>query len=227
MIDFIRCGDCCELMREIPDHSVDMVLCDPPYGIDYQSQWRKDKSTWKPKIANDKAPFIDFIPELSRIVKASGCVLLFTRWDVQQQFIDTMTDNGMKPKSVIIWDKVVHGMGDLKRAPGSRYESIIYWSGKDFSFPGKRPVDIVRCQRVNPNELLHPNEKPIELLQELIRSYSRPGDVVFDACMGSGSSIIAAINTDRRYIGFELDPVHFETADRRINDTFLEMADCL
>lgn len=227
MIDVIRHRDCCELMREIPDHSVDMVLCDPPYGIDYQSQRRKDKSTWKPKIANDKVPFIGFIPEMSRIVKSSGCVLLFTRWDVQQQFIDAMSDNDMKPKSVIIWDKVIHGMGDLKRAPGSRYESIIYWAGKDFRFPGKRPVDIVRCQRVNPNELLHPNEKPIELLEELIRSYSRPGDVVFDACMGSGSSIVAAINTDRHYIGFELDSEHYETANRRVNDAFLEMADCL
>lgn len=227
MIDVIRLGDCCELMREIPDHSVDMVLCDPPYEIDYQSQWRKDRAQWKPKIIGDKAPFLDFIPELRRIVKSSGCVLLFARWDVQQRFIDTMCDNGMKPKAVIIWDKVVHGMGDLKRAPGSRYESIIYWSGKDFSFPGKRPVDIVRHQRVNPNELLHPNEKPIELLQELIHSYSRPGDIVFDACMGSGSSIVAAINTDRHYIGFELDPEHFETANRRINDLYLKMVDDL
>ena len=227
MIDYVRCGDCCELMREIQDHTVDMVLCDPPYGIDYQSQRRKDKSAWKSKIIGDKAPFVDFIPELSRIVKSSGCVLIFTRWDVQQTFVDAMSKNGMKPKSVIIWDKVVHGMGDLRRTPGSRYESIIYWAGKDFRFPGRRPVDIVRCQRVNPNDLLHPNEKPIALLENLICAYSRPGDVVFDGCMGSGASIVAAINMDRHYIGFELDTKYFEIANRRINDVFLEMADCL
>lgn len=77
MIDYVRCGDCCELMREIQDHTVDMVLCDPPYGIDYQSQRRKDKSAWKSKIIGDKAPFVDFIPELSRIVKSSGVCVNF------------------------------------------------------------------------------------------------------------------------------------------------------
>lgn len=227
MIDVIQCGDCCKLMREIPDHSVDLVLCDPPYGIDYQSQRRKDKTTWKPKIVGDKEPFVDFIAGIYRVVKPSGAVLLFTRWDVQQRFIDAMIDNDMKPKAIIIWDKVVHGMGDLKRAPGSRYESIIYWAGVDFRFHNNRPTDIIRCQRVNARDLVHPNEKPVALLEELICAYSRPGDLVLDCCMGSGSTVVAAINCDRHYIGFEIDPEHFETANRRINDAFLEMADRL
>ena len=226
MIDFVQRGDCCELMREIPDHSVDLVLCDPPYGIDYQSNMRKATAKL-PKIIGDKEPFVDFIPEMRRIIKSSGCVLLFTRWDVQQRFIDTMIDNDMKPKAIIIWDKVLHGMGDLKRAPGRRYESIIQWAGVDFRFHNGRPTDIVRHQRVNGRDLVHPNEKPIALLEELICAYSRPGDLVLDCCMGSGSTIVAAINCDRHYIGFELDPEHFETANRRINSAFLEMADRL
>lgn len=83
-------GDCLELMKNIPDKSVDMVLADPPYGIDYQSQRKKDKSKWMPKILNDKSPFVQFIPEIKRIIKNTGCVMIFTRWDVQHRFIDEM-----------------------------------------------------------------------------------------------------------------------------------------
>ena len=71
-------GDCLELLSEVPDGSVDLVLCDPPYGIDYQSQRKKDKSQWKPKIKNDKKPFIDFIPLLKDKLtnKGGGCYFL-------------------------------------------------------------------------------------------------------------------------------------------------------
>ena len=81
-------GDCLKLLKDIPDGSVDMVLTDPPYGIDYQSQWKKNKADWMPKIKNDKRPFTDFLPLIKRILRPSGCVMVFTRWDVQQQFID-------------------------------------------------------------------------------------------------------------------------------------------
>lgn len=214
----LKCGDCLELMKSIPDGSIDMVLCDPPYGIDYQSQWKRDKSKWKPKIIGDKTPFLDFIPEITRILKPSGTVFIFTRWDVQQSVIDCMTASGMKPKAVIIWDKVVHGMGDLRRAPGSRYESIVYFAGKEFSFPRKRPTDIVRVQRVNAQKLIHPNEKPIELLEYIVETYSNPGALVLDNCMGSGSTGVACVNTGRNFIGFELDKQYFDNAQKRIEE---------
>lgn len=107
-------GDCLKLLKDIPDGSVDMVLTDPPYGIDFQSQWKKNKADWFPKIKNDKQPFVHFIPALKRIIKPTGCVMVFTRWDVQQEFIDAMGTSGLPVRNVLIWDKVVHGMGDLK-----------------------------------------------------------------------------------------------------------------
>lgn len=161
-------GDCLERIKEIPDASIDMVLCDPPYGINYQSSWRTDKEKRKPKILNDKTPFIEFIPYLNRVLKQSGCIMLFTRWDVQQVFIDELNKNGLPVKNVLIWDKLTHSMGDLKRSYGSRYESIIFCSNKEFTFPGKRPQDIIQCLRVQPTKLVHPNEKPIDLLNTLI-----------------------------------------------------------
>lgn len=209
-------GDCLEVMNDIPDKSIDMILCDPPYGIDFQSQWKKDKSQWKPKIINDKEPFIEFIPLLKRIIKPSGCVMIFTRWDVQQCFINKLTESGFAVKNVLIWDKVVHGMGDLKRAYGGTYESIIFCAEDDFLFSSKRPIDIIRITRVNPEKLMHPNEKPVELLSKLIKDCTYKNSLVLDCFMGSGSTGVACVNTGRDFIGIELDKNYFEVAKQRI-----------
>jgi DNA modification methylase len=209
-------GDCLELMKDIPDGSVDLVLTDPPYGIDYQSQWRKDKAQWKPKIKNDKSPFVDFIPQLKRVMSHSGAAMIFTRWDVQQQFIDVLTTSRLSVKNILIWDKVIHGMGDLKRAYGSRYESIIFCANSGFRFNGKRPTDIMRFQRVSANKLVHPNEKPTEVLETLITQCTRQGQNVLDPFFGSGSTGVACINTGRNFIGIELDETYFNIAQKRI-----------
>lgn len=205
-------------MKAIPDGSVDMVLADPPYGIDYQSQWKKNKADWKPKIIGDKEPSVDFIPFLKRTLRPSSCVMIFTRWDVQQKFIDAMEQAGLHVKSVLIWDKQIHGMGDLKRAYASRYESILFHSEDNFSFNGKRPQDLISVRRILPQNMMHPNEKPVELLETLINQCTRGGGTVLDPFMGSGSTGVAAANTGRSFIGMELDPGYFETACKRISE---------
>ena len=215
MIKLMR-GDCLEILKSIPENSVDMVLTDPPYGIDFQSCWKKDKSTWMPKILNDKKPFVQFIPFLKRIINPSGCVMVFTRWDVQQEFIDEMKRSGLYVRNVLIWDKVIHGMGDLKRSYGSRYESIIFASENFFRFNEKRPQDIITERRVMPNNLLHPNEKPVKLLETLISSCAKVGGTVLDPFMGSGTTGVACINTGRNFIGIELDESYYKIAERRI-----------
>lgn len=211
-------GDCLELMKDIPDGSVDMVLTDPPYGILYQSQWKKNKADWKPKIIGDTSPFTAFIPLLKRILSPSGSTMIFTRWDVQQKFIDTMEQSGLHVKNVLIWDKQIHGMGDLKRAYASRYESILFHSENGFSFSGGRPQDIISVRRVLPHNLLHPNEKPVELLERLICQCTIGGATVLDPFMGSGSTGVACMNTGRNFIGMELHPGYFETAQKRIEN---------
>ena len=167
LVNYIKQGDCMELLKEIPDNSVDFILTDPPYGIDYQS-CRVPTNRRKNKILNDNKPFIEFIPMISRVLKSTGACAIFTRWDVQQSFIDTMTANDLKPQNILIWDKVQHGMGDLRRSFGSRYESILFHANKGFRFQGKRPTDIIRYQRVTASKMVHPNEKPIDLLEYLI-----------------------------------------------------------
>lgn len=124
----------------------------------------------------------------------------------------------MKPKSVIIWDKQNHSMGDLHRAWGNKYESIIWWCNNEFSFPNKRPQDIISIPRVSPNKLIHPNEKPVDLLSILIEKTTRPNTTILDCFMGSGSTGIACLNTERNFIGMELDEKYFNIAKERIEN---------
>ena len=100
--------DCLNILGDIPENSVDFILTDPPYGINFQSCRIKDKSKRKPKTINDGKPFIDFIPFLKKIIKPTGCMMIFTRWDVQNVFMNAMQENGLKIKSIIIWDKIKH-----------------------------------------------------------------------------------------------------------------------
>lgn len=95
-------GDCLELMKQIPDKSVDLVLCDPPYGINYQSVWRPKEQRFS-KILNDKQPFSEFIKPAIRTLKDTGCMLVFTRWDVQSHFIDAINSGGGRQSKMFLF----------------------------------------------------------------------------------------------------------------------------
>lgn len=207
--------DCLVGLQMLPDKCIDTVITDLPYGIDYQSNHRVDKF---PKIANDKKPFVEFIKHIPRVLKDTGAVYLFTRWDVQQPVIDEMEDCGLDVKNVIIWDKGNHTAGDLKRSYGYIYESIVFHSAKDFEFQDKRPIDIIHCMRVSADKMVHPNEKPVTLLRRLILDSTPPYGVVLDATMGSGTTMLAAIKEKRQYVGFELDKHYYDVAKKRIDN---------
>jgi len=215
-IDEVYLGDCCALIKQIKPASIDVCITDLPYGIDYQSARRINKNSRFDKIANDKQPFVDFIKHLPRVMKNTGAIYLFTRWDKQQAVIDELVKYDMPPKNVLIWDKGNHSMGDLKRAYASRYESIVFCPMPNFQFQNGRPDDIVFCNKVPPEQLVHPNEKPIKLLQKLILDSTRIGDVVLDCTCGSGTTLLAAIKEKRRFIGFELDKRYYDIAHKRI-----------
>lgn len=213
-------GDCLEMIKLVPDKSVDLVLTDPPYGIDFQSAGRTEKDKRHEKIANDKKPFVEFIKELPRVVKDSGAVVIFSRWDVQQHFMDEMKKQGMEPAGVLIWHKGGGGMGDLRKAWALDYETAIYWTAGGFTFNRERPgSSVIKCAKVMPEKLTHPNEKPVDLLRFIIDEMCPRGGTVLDCFMGSGSTGEAAKKSGRLFIGVELDDKHFETARRRIEKT--------
>jgi len=212
----IICGDCLEVMRDIPDKSVDLVLTDPPYGIDFQSARRIDKTQWKPKIANDEKPFTEWLDDAYRITRDTGALLCFCRWDVQEQFKQAIEKAGFEIKSQIIWDKVIHGMGDLKSSFSPQHEVIWFATKGKFIFPYMRPPSILRFKRVDAEKLIHPNEKPIELIEYLISVTTKPDAVVADFFVGSGVTMDAAYSLGRYYVGTELDEGYCNIARRRV-----------
>lgn len=214
-------GDCLEVMKSIPDKSVDAVITDPPYGIDYQSARRTDKAQWKPKIQNDTTPFLGWAKEVGRISKSS--IYVFYRWDKQEEFYNEIISAGFSIKSQIIWDKVIHGMGDLCGEYAPQHENILFATKNGFKFNGKRPRTIIKQSRVLPENLCHPNEKPVALICKLIEDSTDEGDTILDFTMGSGTTGVACVQTGRNFIGIEIDPTYYAIAEKRIKDAQQQM----
>jgi len=215
-IDKIYQGDCLLKMAEIDTGTVDAVITDPPYGIDYQSAHRVRRNKWKPKIANDKAPFVSWLDGAFRVLKNDSCLLCFCRWDVEDIFSDAIIDAGFDIRSQVIWDRVIHGMGSLKSSFGPRHDVIWFATKGNYVFPGERPVSIFRVPRVPPDKLKHPNEKPVLLMNKLITAVSSEGDIILDPFVGSGTLAVACKNTNRRFIGIELDAKYVDLANKRL-----------
>lgn len=229
--------DCIEGMKRIPSESIDLVITDPPYGINYISNRSKD-SEYRKKvksvngILNDKnnIKFLGNVAiELYRILKKNTHLYWFTRWDKIEEQKPMLEKVGFKVKNNLIWMKNNWSMGDLKGAYAGQYECILYCQkGKRLlnEVNGiKRHPDILQFDRVPPNKLLHSHQKPVNLLEFLIKKSSNENEIIFDPFMGSSSTAIAAIKTNRKYIGFELDNEFYYIASKRIDEYLLKIKD--
>jgi site-specific DNA-methyltransferase (adenine-specific) len=213
-------GDCLERMREIPDGSVDMILTDPPYGMDFQSN-RVAKTNRKAKIANDKQPFVWFLYEAAKKLKEGGCAIIFCRWDSWNAFCSACEWSGLTVKNQIIWDKLNHSTGDLTGSPGNRHEIAVFATKGRFTFPGKRPQGLGAFKKIPGAKLLHPNEKPIDLMEWLVEHYAAPGDRLLDCFAGVSPVGVACARLGRGYIGIELDETYFNIAAGRVAEELL------
>lgn len=207
-------GDSLTVLRDMEADSVDMVITDPPYGIDYQSG-RKEKASRLAKIANDKAPFIWWIYDAARVVRRGGEGTLFyplgRSAGIHRRAASRWPDGQVGHR----WDKKAHGMGDLKGSFAPRYEAIIFATKGRYELPGKRPDDLIACAKVGNQSLTHPNEKPVALLEQLIEATTIPGALILDPFAGSGSTLAAAAKTGRQYIGIEIDEQYSKLAAAR------------
>ena len=213
MID-LRNGDCLELMKNIPDGSVDLVLTDPPYGMAFKSNYRKEKYN---EIQNDKSlEWLErYISECYRVLKNNSAIYCFCSWhnvDVFKQAIEKK----FKIKNILIWEKNNTSMGDLKGSYAPKYEMIIFAHKGRKLLNGFRYADIIKANRTG--NKLHPTEKPVDLLELFIKNSSDENAVVFDGFMGSGSCGVACVNTNRQFIGIELDEGYFNIAKKRIEE---------
>ena len=227
-------GDCLELMKDIPDKSIDLILCDLPYGT--------TRNKWDAII-----PFDKLWTQYNRIIKDNGAILLFSQMPFGANLI---MSNPKMFRYEWIWEKDnATGFLNAKKMPLKIHENILvfykylptynpqmrtgfkpyktvqgrhssnygdYEQGHITESNGERyPIDIVKFNKENG---LHPTQKPVALLEYLVKTYTNEGDMVLDNCMGSGSTGVACKNTNREFIGIELDEKYFEIARNRLED---------
>lgn len=237
-------GDCLELMNKIPDKSIDMILCDLPYGT--------TKNKWDSVL-----PFDKMWEQYDRIIKENGCIALFADGMFMS---DLMQSNKKLWRYNLVWDKeLISGFLNANRMPLRSHEEIcifykklptynpqftdgepLHGMGTKFSqeknknnnygnFDScnnpsakrtgdtkKYPKSIVKFPRPASCIMIHPTQKPVELLEWLIKTYTNENDFVLDNCMGSGSTGVAAVGINRNFIGMELEEKYFNIAKERI-----------
>lgn len=221
-------GDCLEIMKSIPSGSIDLVLTDPPYLINYKTNHRKNKNhDFCTAIENDSNEQLikDYILECYRILKPNTAMYMFCNCNRVDFFKQELTRGGFVIKNMIIWVKNNHTAGDLRAQFGKKYEIIFLVNkGRKF-FNGERLSDVWEFDRVVGKNQVHQNQKPVDLLMQCIEKHSDIGDVVFDGFMGSGSTGVACKNTGRNFIGIELDSNYFNIAKKRIEErTLLDLS---
>ena len=236
MIDLIN-GDCLEKMRDIPDGSVDMILCDLRYGT--------TACKWDTVI-----PFEPLWKEYKRVAKDNAAIVL----TASQPFTTALISSNMKDfRYCWVWDKTRgSNFATAKIQPMKSHEDVCvfykkkptynpqYWFSKPYKTKSKQrsnpiqglergmsfchetisengeryPLSIIQLKK--DNSKVHPTQKPVALMEYLIKTYTNEGDLVLDNCMGSGTTGVACVNTGRRFIGIELDENYFKIAKERI-----------
>ena len=246
-------GDCLKLMKDIPDKSVDMILCDLPYGV---LNKKNPNAKWDCVI-----PFADMWREYERVTKDNAAIVLFASGMFTA---DLMQSNRKLWKYNLVWKKGNRPTGFLnaKKQPLRISEDIcVFYKKQPIYNPqftmgakphsrgiaciaaGKQgrngcygefkstpiimtnekyPLSIIDIAKEHPQKY-HPTQKPIALLQYLVKTYTNEGDIVLDNCMGSGSTGVACVNTGRNFIGIELDNGYFETARTRIREAEINL----
>jgi site-specific DNA-methyltransferase (adenine-specific) len=214
-------GDCLEKMKEIPDKSIDLIVTDPPYLINYKTNRRKDKThkfCTEINGDNDEELIRNYMAECFRILKDNSAMYCFCSAKTLNTFTSISKSSGFKLKNTIIWVKNSWTAGDLKAQFGQQYEPLLLLNKGRKEFTGKRLTDVWMFNRVSGKSLVHQNQKPVGLIEQCILKHSNEGDVVFDGFLGSGTTGVACINTKRNFIGIEKDDKYFEIAKKRIEE---------
>lgn len=235
-------GDCLEVMKTIKDHSVDLILCDLPYGTT-TCKW------------DNVIPFDKLWEQYNRIIKNNGAIVLFGSEPFSSQlrlsnlknykydlywkkekptnFMQLKRRPGKLTENICVFynnqctynpQMIKHEGKLVKNSPKGKFNSvvsaqlnkrIIPYNDTGYRYPG----DILEFRREKLGTTVHPTQKPVPLLEYLIKTFSNEGDLVLDNCMGSGSTGVACKNTNRNFIGIELDKNYFEIAKNRIYNT--------
>lgn len=235
-------GDCLEIMPQISHKSIDMILCDLPYGITARNKW------------DTIIPFELLWRQYERIIKDNGVIVLFGSGMFTANL---MLSNKKLWRYNIIWEKTQPtGFLNAQKMPLRSHEDICIFYKKlptynpqktsnhkrkvslashkitskqstnyheikltSYDSTERYPKSVLRFAKDIQKSALHPTQKPVALLEYLIKTYTNPNETVLDNCMGSGSVGVACINTNRNFIGIELDESYFNIAKLRIEGT--------
>jgi len=219
----IYCGDCLEILPLLPEGSVDLVVTDPPYGIQYQSNWASKTGNMKDRIRNDKMqnwlnladnlfPLLESISaedsEWYVFCGGGGTPSLAYLWLCLDEL------RRAKVKNLLVWDKEYPGMGWDWRF---QYETIFQCQtgdGLNNNMNGSKRSNILRCKNIIPQKGHHPTEKPVPLILQIL--IPKPSNLVLDPFLGSGTTAIAAKQLGRKFIGIEIEPKYCEIAKQRL-----------
>ena len=219
--------DCLTILKDISTNSIDLVITDPPYKLNKTtgSMTSSSKSDrWQGNLrAGDKTAnitnviqFSEWLPEIYRILKEnSHCYI----WVNDKNLVDLCNEAekvGFRLHNILVWKK-------NNCTPNRWYmkncEFIIFLhKGKSFPIKNLGDAQLFECDNINGKDKLHPTQKPITYLERLILNSSNELDTVLDPFMGSGSTGVACINTNRKFVGIELDNTYYEIAKNRIQE---------
>lgn len=205
--DSIANGDCIEVMRSLPWASVDFILTDPPYLVNYRDRTGRS-------VANDAGDGAWLKPafrQMHRVLRPNSLCVSFYGWNKVDLFMDAWKSAGFSVVGHIVFRK---RYGSNARFLSYRHESAYLLAKGRPPLPGS-PVPDVLDWEYSGNQL-HPTQKPVQPLKTLIGAFTKPGDVVLDPFCGSGSTLIAAQELGRKFIGIELDAQHHRTATDRL-----------
>jgi site-specific DNA-methyltransferase (adenine-specific) len=230
----------------IPDRSIDMILCDLPYGQTSRNKW------------DVILPFNVLWNQYNRTIKDNGAIILFANGMFTA---DLMKSNPSMWRYNLIWEKTTPtGFLNANKMPLRCHEDICIFYKKTPTYNPQKttghqpvhtytkhtsdgtdygktrlgisgggsteryPISILKFATDKQKCSLHPTQKPIKLIEWLIKTYTNENNLVLDSCMGSGTTAVACINTKRNYIGFERDTTYWEISNKRIQDIVKNIA---
>ena len=200
---------------------VDAIATDPPYLIKYKTGHRNNKrhDFCNPILNDDKPEIIPcFLNKAYKILKEDSAMYIFCNSNKIDFFKQEVEKANFKIKNIIVWVKNNWTAGDLQAAFGKQYEFIILANKGRRRIEGKRITDVWFFDRVVGKEQVHQNQKPVKLIEQCILKHTKENELILDAFMGSGSTGVACKNTNRKFIGIELDKNYFDIAKKRIEE---------
>jgi site-specific DNA-methyltransferase (adenine-specific) len=208
-------GDCLDVLRTLENNKYDLLLSDPPYGMDFKSGWSDKIKIQNDKINDTISLFENALKHAVPLLKDDAHFYLFGSIQYINE-IRPIIEKYLNLKNILIWDRGVIGMGDLKTY-GYSYDIVYFgYNSKWKDLNGTRDKDILNFDRVSPNKMIHPTEKPLDLLEYIIKKSTKENDNVLDPFAGGGSTLLACKNTNREATGIEIENEYYELIKSRL-----------